>query len=443
MNNASENLSNINSNLKFRTFKTVDLVEYERNPRKNDAVVDKMVGCIKEFGFRIPIVAKSDGTVVDGHLRLKAARKLGLTEVPVVIADDLSEAQIKAFRLIANQSANWAEWDEELLKLELEELKEMNFDLGLTGFDLDEISEILKTDESTSESNDEEPQKEIKIVSKLGDLWILGNHRLLCGNSTSESDVRKLMNDQLADVVFTDPPYNVKVSNISGINKEHKHAEFLMASGEMTEEEFIEFLSKIFHNLASFSKNGSLHYVCMDWKHVYEIITAGKKNYDALKQLCIWNKGVGGMGNFYRSQHELIFVFKNGKEEKPFHGNRSNVWNYPGMNSFATENRDELLASHPTVKSLPLVKDAILDASDEGDLVLDLFGGSGTTLIAAEETNRKCCMMELEPKYCDVIIRRWQQHDVASDNSLREGRKVIHATTGKTFEEISSERLAA
>ncbi len=434
MSNISENLSNVNSNLTFKIFKTADLIEYAENPRKNDAVVDKMVGCIKEFGFRIPIVAKSDGTVVDGHLRLKAARKLGLEEVPVVIADDLSEAQIKAFRLVANQSANWAEWDEELLKLELEELKEMNFDLGLTGFDLDEISEILKTDESTSELDEEEPQKEIKIVSKLGDLWILGNHRLLCGNSTSESDVRKLMNDQLADMVFTDPPYNVKVSNISGINKEHKHAEFLMASGEMTEEEFIGFLSKIFHNLVLFSNDGSLHYVCMDWKHVYEIITAGKKNYDALKQLCIWNKGTGGMGNFYRSQHELIFVFKNGKEEKLFHGNRSNVWNYPGMNSFATENRDELLASHPTVKSLPLVKDAILDASDEGDLVLDLFGGSGTTLIAAEETNRKCCMMELEPKYVDTIIRRWM--------NLTD-RRVIHAETGKAFEDISAERFVA
>jgi len=434
MSNTSENLSNINSNLKFKTFKTADLIEYAENPRKNDAVVDKMVGCIKEFGFRIPIVAKSDGTVVDGHLRLKAARKLGLEKVPVVIADDLSEAQIKAFRLVANQSANWAEWDEELLKLELEELKEMNFDLGLTGFDLDEISEILKTDESTSELDEEEPQKEIKIVSKLGDLWILGNHRLLCGNSTSESDVRKLMNDQLADMVFTDPPYNVKVSNISGINKEHKHAEFLMASGEMTEEEFIGFLSKIFHNLVLFSNDGSLHYVCMDWKHVYEIITAGKKNYDALKQLCIWNKGVGGMGNFYRSQHELIFVFKNGKEKKPFYGNRSNVWNYPGMNSFATENRDELLASHPTVKSLPLVKEAILDASNEGDLVLDLFGGSGTTLIAAEEINRKCCMMELEPKYVDTIIRRWM--------NLTDLR-VIHAETGKAFEDISAERFVA
>ena len=431
------------SKLIFKTFKTSDLIEYARNPRNNDAVVDKMVGCIKEFGFRIPIVAKSDGSVVDGHLRLKAARKLGLEEVPVVIADDLSEAQIKAFRLIANQSANWADWDEELLKLEFQELENLNFDLSLTGFDLEEISEYLKENEESENDSDDFEEKDFPITSKAGDLWILGKHRLLCGDSTNENDVRKLTNGNLADMIFTDPPYNVKVSNISGINKEHKHSEFLMASGEMSVQEFIDFLSKIFKNLVSFSKNGSLHYVCMDWKHIYEILTAAKENYSDFKQLCIWNKGVGGMGNFYRSQHELIFVFKNGNEEKSFHGNRTNIWTYPGMNSFATENRDELLAAHPTVKSLPLVKDAILDASDENDLILDLFGGSGTTLIASEETNRQCNIMELDPKYVDTIIRRWQQHDVASGNSLREGRKVIHAATGKTFEEISFERNAA
>ena len=417
------------SKLIFKRFKTSDLIEYARNPRNNDAVVDKMVGCIKEFGFRIPIVAKSDGSVVDGHLRLKAARKLGLEEVPVVIADDLSEVQIKAFRLIANQSANWADWDEELLKLEFHELEKLNFDLSLTGFDLDEIAECLKED--TAEDFEE---NNLPITSKVGDLWILGKHRLLCGDSTNENDVRRLMNGKLADMIFTDPPYNVKVSNISGINKEHKHSEFLMASGEMSVQEFIDFLSKIFKNLVSFSKNGSLHYVCMDWKHIYEILNAAKENYSDFKQLCIWNKGVGGMGNFYRSQHELIFVFKNGSEEKPFYGNRTNIWTYPGMNSFATENRDELLAAHPTVKSLPLVKDAILDASYENDLILDLFGGSGTTLIASEETNRQCNIMELDPKYVDTIIRRWQKQT---------GEVAILESTGKTFEEIYSERSIA
>ena len=431
----AEDFQKFNSKLTHKTFKTADLIEYSRNPRNNDDVVDKMVACIKEFGFRIPIVAKSDGNVVDGHLRLKAARKLGLEEVPVVIADDLSEAQIKAFRLLANQSANWAEWDEELLKLEFQELEELNFDLSLTGFELSEIEQYLKENEETNDSSDdsEEPEN-LPITSKLGDLWILGRHRLLCGDSTKPEDVQKLMNGNLADMIFTDPPYNVKVSNISGINKDHKHSEFLMASGEMTVQEFIDFLSKIFQNLVSFSKSGSLHYVCMDWKHIYEILTAGRMNYSELKQLCIWNKGVGGMGNFYRSQHELIFLFKNGKEQKPFHGNRTNVWTYPGMNNFAIKDRDELLATHPTVKSLPLVTDAILDASDENNLVLDLFGGSGTTLIACEDVNRKCNIMELFPKYVDTIIRRWQQQT---------NQQAILESSGKTFEEVSSERKVA
>ena len=429
-----ENFQECDSKLIFKTFKVADLVEYARNPRNNDAVVDRMVSCIKEFGFRIPIVAKSDGTVVDGHLRLKAAKKLGLEEVPIVIADNLSEAQIKAFRLVANQSANWAEWNEELLKLEFEDLKNMKFDLELTGFDLNEISEYLKEDEESENNAEDFEEEQLPITSKVGDLWILGKHRLLCGDSTNSTDVQKLMNGKLADMIFTDPPYNVKVSNISGINKGHKHSEFLMASGEMSVKEFIDFLSKIFKNLVSFSKNGSLHYVCMDWKHIYEILTAGLANYSAFQQLCIWNKGIGGMGAFYRSQHELIFVFKNGEEQKLFHGNRTDVWDYPGMNNSATEDRDELLASHPTVKSLPLVKDAILDASDENDLVLDLFGGSGTTLMACEETNRKCNIMELEPKYVDTIIRRWQKQT---------GNSAILESTGKAFEEICTERNAA
>lgn len=208
------------------------LIEYARNPRKNDDVVDKMVSCIKEFGFRIPIVAKSDGTVVDGHLRLKAGRKLGLKEVPVVLADDLTETQIKAFRLVANQSANWAEWDEDLLKLELEDLENEGFDIDLIGFDnelsvLDKDEEEIKEDDfDTSTIDDNQP-----IVTKPGDLWILGEHRLLCGDSTKSDNVQKLMNSDIADMVFTDPPYNVQVSRISGRGPT-KHDEFSMASGE-------------------------------------------------------------------------------------------------------------------------------------------------------------------------------------------------------------------
>ncbi|MDR1235943.1 MAG: DNA modification methylase [Holosporaceae bacterium] len=404
--------------MEIKTFKIERLIEYARNPRKNDSVVDRMVGCIKEFGFRIPIVAKSDGSVVDGHLRLKAAKKLGMTEVPVVIADDLTDAQIKAFRLIANQSANWAEWDDELLKLELEDLKNLNFDLDLTGFDLSEVERLLKNDEIEEDDYDEMPPDEnTKPISKLGDLWILGNHRLLCGDSTKIKDVKKLMNGRVADMVFCDPPYNVRINNIIGLGSVH-HDEFAMASGEMSEPEFIDFLTLVFKNLVAVSKDGSVHYHCMDWKHIYEIMVAGRAAYTKFKQLCVWNKDNGGMGSFYRSKHELIFVFKNGSAahtnnfELGQHGRyRTNVWDYSGINSFSGRDQEnELLKMHPTVKPVKLVADAILDCSLHDELILDLFGGSGTTLIACEETDRRCCVMELDPKYVDTIIRRWQKH---------------------------------
>jgi DNA modification methylase len=420
--------------MEVRTLKIEDLIEYARNPRKNDAVVDRMVGCIKEFGFRIPIVAKSDGSVVDGHLRLKAAKKLGMTDVPVVVADDLTDAQIKAFRLIANQSANWADWDEELLKLELEDLKNLNFDLDLTGFDLSEVERFLRNDNVQEDDYDEMPAENIPVVSKLGDLWILGEHRLLCGDSTKIEDVKKLVDRNIADMVFCDPPYNLCINNIIGLGSVH-HDEFRMASGEMTEQEFIDFLSLVFKNLVTVSKDGSIHYHCMDWKHIYEIMVAGRAVYTEFKQLCVWNKDNGGMGTFYRSKHELIFVFKNGTAK---HTNnfelgqhdryRTNVWDYSGMNSYSGRDSDnELLKMHPTVKPVQLVADAILDCSLHGELILDLFGGSGTTLIACEETDRKCCMMELDPKYVDTIIRRWQKHT---------NQKAILESTGKTFDEV-------
>lgn len=428
---------------------TDSLIEYVRNPRKNDAVVDRMVSCIKEFGFRIPIVAKSDGSVVDGHLRLKAAKKLGLKEVPIVIADDLSEAQIKAFRLIANQSANWAEWDEELLKLEFEELKDLNFDLNLTGFDLGEVDRLLSEDKEIQEDDfKEEVSQNEPIISQAGDLWLLVEHRLLCGNSIIKTDVEKLMDGRVADMVFTDPPYNLESDRLVRADI-LRHEDFLMAAGEMSEQKYTDFLDKIFEHLVSFSKDGSIHYVCMDWRHIYEVMTASRKHYNEFKQLCVWNKNNMGLGSFYRNKHELIFVFKNGNAEHTTHIGaedsarvRTNVWEYASMNSYGADDRTELSALHPTVKPLKLVADAILDCSNYGELILDLFGGSGTTLIACEETNRKCCMMEMDPKYVDTIIRRWQQRDVASEDSLREGGKyrVIHAETGKTFDELSKER---
>ena len=402
--------------MQIENFRIDDLTEYARNPRENDGVVDKMVDCIKAFGFKIPIVVKSDGSVVDGHLRLKAARKLGLTEVPVVIADDLTEAQIKAFRLVANQSSSWADWNDEHLKLEFEDLKNMNFDLELTGFDLAEIESFLNKDMKIEDDfHETSVADELPTISKLGDLWLLGVHRLLCGDATKIEDVKKLMDSNVADMVFCDPPYNVKMKDVMSLD----YAEFPMANGEMTKVEYIEFLTLVFENIVSVSKNGSIHYHCMDWRHIYEIMVAGKASYSEFKQLCVWNKNNGGMGNFYRSKHELIFVFKNGtaKHTNNFdlgqYGRfRTNVWDYAGMNSFGareTDTNDAHLKSHPTIKPLQLVADAILDCSNQGELILDLFGGSGTTLIACEQTDRKCHMMELDPQYVDTIIRRWQK----------------------------------
>ena len=378
--------------LKYQTFKTDKLIEYARNPRKNDFVVDRMVSCIKEFGFRIPIVAKSDGSVVDGHLRLKAARKMGLEEVPVVIADDLSEAQIKAFRLVANQSANWAEWDEELLRLELLDLKEMDFDLDLTGFDMSEVDrpiqanrEIHDDDFDESETSENVPQ-----ITKQGDLWILGKHRLLCSDPTDQNALNLLMNNEKADMIFTDAP---------------------------TDNEPFE---KTILNLINFSKDGSIHYICANWKLMYKIISIARSHYSEFKQLCVWKKDRAQKSEFYDEQHELIFVFKNGIEKhiNNFHLGetgryRTNIWDY------AENDVGE--------KSVPLIADAILDCSHDENIILDPSGKTGTTMIASEETDRKCCMMESDPKCVDTIVRRWQKHT---------GKSAILESTEKTFDEV-------
>ena len=380
--------------LKYQTFKTDKLIEYARNPRKNDFVVDRMVSCIKEFGFRIPIVAKSDGTVVDGHLRLKAARKLGLEEVPVVIADDLTEAQIKAFRLVANQSANWAEWNEEFLRLELLDLKEMDFDLDLTGFDMSEVDRLLQANREIYDDDFEEDEtiESESAITKQGDLWILEKHRLLCANPTDQNSMNRVMNGKEADMIFTDAPQSDEVF-----------------------EETIK-------NMISCSKNGSIHYICSDWKRMYEIISIGRKHYSEFKQLCFWKKDRAKPNEFYDNQHELIFVFKNGDEK---HINnfglgetgryRTNVWNY-SENTFGE-------------KPVPLIADAILDCSHNENIILDPFGKSGTTLIACEETDRICYMIESDPKLADSIVRRWQQHTAES---------AILESNGKSFEELGA-----
>ena len=279
-------------------------------------------------------------------------------------------------------------------------------------------------------------------VSKLGDVWLLGGHRVLYGSALDAAAFGVLMGEERAATVFTDPPYNVPIDgHASGLGAIH-HRSFPMASGEMDSAQFTAFLTAAFRNMASFSAAGALHYICMDWRHIAELLAAGRDIYDELKNLCVWVKDNGGMGSLYRSQHELVFVFKQGRGSHrnnvqlgQFGRNRSNVWHYPGANSFARCGEEgNLLALHPTVKPVAMVADAILDCSARGEIVLDAFFGSGTTLIAAERTGRRCCGLELDAGYVDTTIRRWQ---------ALTGGSACHAASGRRFDDLAREAEAA
>ncbi|WP_428077608.1 site-specific DNA-methyltransferase [Candidatus Avelusimicrobium faecicola] len=416
------------------------LTEYPNNPRHHDTKqLIKIQNSIEKFGFINPILVDEHNEIIAGHARLAAARLAHLPQVPVIRLEHLSTAQKKAYRIADNKLAELGTWSVENLQLEFQELEklDLDFSLGITGFDMGDIDLILEGKETKADpkANNIPFIPDDEIVSKEGDIWILGEHRIICGNSLQKETLSQLMEDKKADMVFTDPPYNVKINgHVCGAgNVQHK--EFKFASGEMTVEEFTRFLKTSFELLCMFSKDGSLHYICMDWRHIKEIMMAAEV-YDQFKNLCVWRKDNAGMGSFYRSQHELIFMFKHGKEphinnvELGIHGRyRTNVWNYAGVNTPSAENAEKR-AMHPTVKPVELIKDAILDASNRGGVVLDTFLGSGSTLIAAEKAGRICYGVELEPKYVDTAIRRYE--------SLGEKYIAIHAASGKTYQELLS-----
>ena len=323
------------------------------------------------------------------------------------------------------------------MAIELQHLLTVNldFDVTCTGFEVPEIDLILQEAAVKPSAEDIfEPAGSESPVSRPGDLWILGKHRVLCGDSLDEASYAKLMNGRKADAIFVDPPFNVPIHGHVGGNGSIQHREFQMASGEMSEEEFIQFLTSSLGLLARYSKTGSVHYICMDWRHIGELLNAGKRTYDALLNLCIWAKDRGGMGSLYRSQHELVFVFRNGKSSHRnnvqlgrFGRNRTNIWNYPSINTPSRQGEEgNLLALHPTVKPVALVADALLDCTAPGNLVLDSFLGSGSTLIAAHRIGRVCHGIEIDPLYIDTAIRRWQRYT---------GSHAIHAETGKRFEQ--------
>jgi DNA modification methylase len=369
---------------------------------------------IRTFGFKVPILIDRYGNVICGHRRLLAAHELGLSEVPTLCLEHLTAAQISAFTIADNRLTEISTWDDRLLAERLKDLSliSLDFDIEVIGFEMGEIDlRILSLEEKPDPTDDPaDALPELSAgppISKRGDLWQFDHHCVFCGNATDHADFATLMGEERATVVFTDPPYNVPIAgHASGLGAIH-HRPFPMASGEMDKPAFIAFLAQACQNLGAFSIDGSLHFICMDWRHLYELLTAGQDVYDELKNLCVWVKDNGGMGSLYRSRHELIFVFKHGRNGHrnnvqlgQFGRNRSNVWHYPGANSFSRHGEEgNLLALHPTVKPVAMVADAILDCSARGDIVLDPFLGSGTTVIAAERTGRRCYGMELDPRY--------------------------------------------
>lgn len=365
------------------------------NPRvHSDRQISLIKRSIQRFGFNNPILVNSANNIIAGHGRTRAAQQLGMNTVPVLRIEHLNPDEIRAYIIADNRLAEKSGWDRALLAIELQGLSEIGFEIDAIGFEPAELDIVLEeADEAAGADGPDDivPVTEKSPVSKPGSLWICGNHRLLCGDARDEQHYERILDGGKASFVFTDPPYNVK---IAGHVSSRGHDEFAMASGEMSPEEFSAFLESVFRLMSAYSCDGSLHQVCMDWRHIEEIINAGKKVFHELKNICVWCKTNAGMGSLYRSQHEFILVWLNGtgthvnNVELGRHGrSRSNVWTYPGVNTFRRGRNDEL-RMHPTVKPVALVADAIKDCSLRGAIVLDPFLGSGTTLIAAEKTGR-------------------------------------------------------
>jgi len=422
-----------------------DLIPNPRNPRRHtDKQIRQLARSIEALRFNVPILVDSNFNVLSGHARILACKYLGLTEVPTICLDHLTPSQAKAFMITDNRLTENADWDDRLLGELLKELslEDLDFSIEVTGFDMGEIDLRIQGLSEVSES-EHDPADVLPTdqpgsrVSSPGDLWSLGDHRVYCGNSLEDVAYKNLMDGSLADMIFADPPYNVPIDgHVGGLGSIH-HREFAMAAGEMSVPEFTGFLTKTLLLFAKFSTDGSLHYVCIDWRHLAELLAAGRAAYTELKNLAVWIKDKPGMGSLYRSQHELIFVYKNGRGSHrnniqlgQFGRNRSNCWHYPGANSFG-RNGDEgnLLALHPTVKPVTLIADAILDCTARGDTVLDAFLGSGSTVIAAERVGRRCYGIEIDPLYVDTIVRRWE--------SLT-GRSAVHQPTGRSFRELEA-----
>ena len=423
------------TSIQIETWPIDRLIPYARNPRKNDAAVDRMCASIQEFGFKIPCLVRSDGEVVDGHLRLKAARKLGITEIPVILCDEWTPAQVKAFRLLVNRSVNWADWDEEALALELRELKELEFDLDLTGFDVPEIDEFLTLPPDEEEAGTP-PLPEV-ATSRTGDLWLLGPHRVLCGDATSPEAVARLLGDCAPFLLVTDPPYGIELDSEwrdrAGLNgcgpaepsylkRSEGHRNTSISSDTRAD------WSEAFALVPSLT----VAYVWHASKFTREVLDGLLRIGFEHHQQLIWNKGRTVLTRtLYWFAHEPCWFVR--KKNAPWYGKpgeNSTVWESPSP-KFIMGGSDEDKFDHPTQKPLELMRRPIVNHTKRGELVYDPFLGSGTTLIAAEMTGRVCCGLELDPKYVDVIIERWQELT---------GKEAVLEGLSATFQQVQSQR---
>lgn len=402
--------------------------------------------CIEALGLITPVIIDPAGVIVIGLIWYLGALQLGLRELSVIRVTHLAPAQLELYRIAEQRLSELAPWDDRALAETFKELSQLDlgFSLEVTGFSQGEIDFRIENLESLQLEPAPDPADVVPAivsapVSALNDLWQAGPHRILCQSALQSDSFSTLMAGARARAVITDPPFNVPIQgHVSGKGR-IRHREFAMASGEMSNEEFTAFLSGYLRRSTEHLSPGALLYIFMDWRHSAQILAAGQAIGLELKNICAWVKSNAGMGSLYRSQHELVFVFKHGKVshrnnvELGRHGRfRTNVWQYPGCNSFERSGEEgNLLAVHPTVKPVQLLADAILDCTERNDIVLDNFLGSGSTLLAAERVGRRLYATELEPRYVDVAIRRWQRHT---------GQSAVHVPTGRLFDEIAADK---
>jgi DNA modification methylase len=412
-----------------------DLKLNPRNARVHpEAQIGQIARSIERFGFNNPILIDCQNNVLAGEGRVRAARLLGLERVPALRIEHLNAAEKRAFVLADNKVAEASGWSKDILTLELQELGDLDFDLELTGFSPGEIEALLGGQDPAEEEADEIcPAYDLShAVTQPGDCWRAGPHLLLCGDARDQASYKRLMADEKAAYAVTDPPYNIKINQNAVGHGRVRYREFAFASSEMSQAEFTAFLSDVFCQIRLHTTQGAICAAFMDWRHMPEMLVAGQKNFIELKNLCVWVKPSGGLGSFYRSRHELVFLWKcsRGKHVNNFelgqHGrSRTNVWEYiAGSVKSASAH-----GHHPTPKPVGLISDAIRDCSRRGDLVLDPFCGSGTILLAAERTGRAARAIEIDPRYCDLAIRRWQ---------ARTGHSAIHVDSGASFADRES-----